>query len=128
MDLLKIIAIALIAVIAIVVLKPLRPELAMVLGVGTTILIILMVADELFEVVYSFYSIAEATNINKSIFSNILKIIGVGYLAEFGNGICEDSDCKSIGNKIILAGKVTIMVLALPIIKTLVNIIVEILP
>lgn len=128
MDLLKIVAIALIAVVAIVVLRPVRPELAMVLSVGTTVLIILMVADELFEVVYSFYSIAEATNINKSIFNNILKIIGVGYLAEFGNGICEDSECKSIGGKIVLAGKIAIMVLALPIIKTLVDIIMEILP
>lgn len=128
MDLLKIVAIALIAVVAIVVLRPVRPELAMLLSVGTTVLIILMVADELFDVVYSFYSIAEATNIDKSIFNNILKIIGVGYLAEFGNGICEDSDCKSIGSKIIFTGKIAIMVLALPIIKTLVNIIMEILP
>ena len=128
MDLLKIIAIAIISVVAIVVLKPIRPELALVLSVGSAVLIILMVADELFEVVYSFYSIAESANINGGIFTNILKIIGVGYIAEFGNGICEDSGCKNIGSKIIFAGQITIMVLALPIINTLVKIIVEIIP
>ena len=65
---------------------------------------------------------------DKSIFSNILKIMGVGYLAEFANNICIDGDCKSIGAKIIFAGKIAIMILALPIIKTLVNLIAEILP
>ena len=100
MDLLKIVAIALISVVSITILRPVRPELALLLGVATAILIIILVADELFEVIYSFYTIAETTNIDKNLFSNVIKIIGIGYLAEFGNNICEDSGCKSIGEKI----------------------------
>ncbi len=128
MDLLKVVAIGVTATIAIIILKPIKPEVSLLLGIGAAILISLMVADDLFEVIYSFYSIAEATAIDKSIFNNILKIIGIGYLTEFANNICVDSDSKSVGAKIVFAGKIAIMVLALPIIKSLVGIIVEILP
>ena len=128
MDLLKILAIAIVSIIAIVIIRPVKPEIAIILGVGSTVLIILLIADDLFEVVYSFYSIAEKTNVDKSLFSRVIKIIGIGYLAEFGNTICEDSGCKSIGDKIIFAGKITIMILALPIIENLIEIILEILP
>lgn len=128
MNLFKIIAIALIAVIAIVLLRQTKPEMALIVGIGASIIIVLSVMDELFEVVYSFYSMAEATKINKDIFTNILKIIGIGYVAEFGNGICVDSGCKGIGEKIVFAGKIAILMLALPIIKSLIAVIVEILP
>ncbi len=128
MNLFKIIAIALIAVIAIVLLRQTKPEMALIVGIGASIIIVLSVMDELFEVVYSFYSMAEATKINKDIFTNILKIIGIGYVAEFGNGICVDSECKGIGEKIVFAGKIAILMLALPIIKSLIAVIVEILP
>jgi len=128
MDLLKIIGIGLIAVISITILKPLRPEFTLIIGMGASILILLLVADEIFEVIYSFYQIAETTSIDKGIFSKVLKIIGIGYLSEFGNSICIDADCKGIGDKIIFAGKIAIMILALPIIKNLITIIIEILP
>ena len=128
MDLLKIIAIAIIAVIAITLLKPIRPEFALIIGVSTSLLIILLVADELFEVIYSFYQIAEITKIDKSVFTKVLKIIGIGYLTEFGNNICIDSNCKGIGEKIIFAGKIAIMTMSLPIFKSLIDIVVEILP
>ena len=128
MDLLKIVAIAIIAVISIVLLRPTKPEMALIVGIGASIIIVLSVTDELFEVVYSFYTIAETTKINENIFTNVLKIIGIGYVAEFGNGICVDSGCKGIGEKIVFAGKIAIMILALPIIKSLVSVSVEILP
>lgn len=101
MDLLKIVAIAIIAVISIVLLRPTKPEMALIVGIGASIIIVLSVTDELFEVVYSFYTIAETTKINENIFTNVLKIIGIGYVAEFGNGICVDSGCKGIGEKIV---------------------------
>jgi stage III sporulation protein AD len=68
------------------------------------------------------------TGIDKDLFSSILKIIGIGYITEFSANICVDSGSSSIGDKILLAGKVVILVLSLPIITSLINIIVEIMP
>lgn len=128
MSIVKIIAVGIMATVFIVLLRPSKPEIATVLAVGAGIIITLAVLDELFEIVYTFYDIAETTGIERGIFSSILKIIGIGYLTEFANGICVDSGAKSIGDKLQFAGKVVILLLALPILKSLINIIAEILP
>lgn len=128
MNIIKIVAVGIVATIFIVLLKPSRPEIATVLAVGAGIIITLSVLDELFEIVYTFYDIADSTGIERGIFSSILKIIGIGHLTEFANGICVDSGAKSIGDKLQFAGKVVILLLALPILENLIEIIAEILP
>ena len=111
-----------------VIRKTVKIVVAFVLAVGAGIIITLSVLDELFEIVYTFYDIADSTGIERGIFSSILKIIGIGYLTEFANGICVDSGAKSIGDKLQFAGKVVILLLALPILENLIEIIAEILP
>ena len=128
MNIIKIVILGIIATIFIVLLKPNRPEIATVLAVGAGIIITISVLDELFEIVYTFYDIADLTGIDKGIFSTILKIIGIGYLTEFANGICVDSGAKSIGEKLQFAGKIVILLISLPILENLIQIIAEILP
>lgn len=128
MNFLQIVAIGIVSAMLITVLKQAKPEIAILLGVAVGIIIIIMVVDELYEVVLTFYNIAETSGIAGDIFLLVLKIIGIGYIAEFSSSLCTDSGCKSIGEKILFAGKVVIMLLALPVIKDLFLMIVEILP
>ena len=127
MNILQIAAIGIIAAVLITLLKETKPELAIMLGVAAGVIIIILVVDELYEVV-AFYNIAEVSGIAGGIFTTVLKIIGIGYVTEFAANVCSDSGCKSVGDKIQFAGKVVIMVLALPIINSLLSLIVEILP
>lgn len=128
MNILQIAAIGVIAAVLITLLKETKPELAVMLGVAAGVIIIILVVDELYEVVVAFYNIAEVSGIAGGIFTTVLKIIGIGYVTEFAANVCADSGCKSVGDKIQFAGKVVIMVLALPIINSLLSLIVEILP
>ncbi|HPG92235.1 MAG TPA: stage III sporulation protein AD [Clostridia bacterium] len=128
MNFVQIIIIAVIAVAATLVIRQINPEISMLVGIGSGVLVLILVLDELYEVVYAFYNIAEISGVNKSLFSTILKIIGIGYLAEFGNGICVDANAKSLGDKLLLAGKVVILVTALPIIMQLIQTIMELAP
>ncbi len=58
----------------------------------------------------------------------ILKIIGIAYIAEFGAQVTRDAGQDSIASKIELAGKVLIMVMAIPIITVMIETIIQILP
>ena len=60
-------------------------------------------------------------------FGLVIKIIGVGYLVEFGASICSDSGNSSIAEKIILGGKIIIFTMAIPIITSLFEIIMSLL-
>ena len=49
----------------------------------------------------------------------LLKIVGVGYLTEFGAGILMDFGSNSIADKVTLAGKITIVLLSMPVVESL---------
>ena len=128
MDILQIAGIAIVAVITIAILKQSRPELALVLGIGAGTVILIMILDSLFEVIYTFYGLAESASMDSGLFKSVLKIVGVGYISEFTSSICIDAGNKSVADKVMLAGKVGIMLLALPIIKSLVSVVAQIVP
>lgn len=123
MDFYKIIALALISVIAISVVKQLKPEFAVPLTVGASVVILCLLCDKLYEVVYAFYDFAEQTSIDSDAISCVIKVVGIGYLAEFSNNICIDTNCKSIGDKVMLASKIAIIFCALPIVEKLLDLI-----
>ena len=128
MDLVKIIGIALVTTFAVMVLRPKKPELAAIVSIAGGVIVLLMAVDAFGSVIASFTSIVNRTGINSEVFSALLKIIGIGYLTDFAAGICTDAGNNSMAQKVSLAGKVIILVLALPIIDNLIQIVVGILP
>ena len=128
MDIVKVIGIALVTTFAVMVLRPTKPELAAVVSIAGGVVVLLMFVDSLSQVLGGFTAIVNRTGIKSEIFSALLKIIGIGYLTDFAAGICSDAGNTSMAQKVTLAGKVIILVLALPIIDNLIQIIVGILP
>ena len=63
--------------------------------------------------------IADKTGIPSSVYKVVGKIISVGYIADCSAGVVEDTGQKALAEKIVLGGKLIIMVLSLPIVTTL---------
>ena len=118
-EIVKIIGVAFITTIAAILLKQTKPELSFVLTVTGVILIFMLIADSLQNTLTIFEKIATFTGVQNSLIKTLLKIVGVGYLTEFGAGILNDFGSHSIADKVILGGKITIVVLAIPIIEGL---------
>lgn len=119
MDFSKILIIAIFAVITISLIKQIKSEFAIALSVGVSVVLMLMLFDELFNVVQTFYNLSDKAQIDSGIFSIVIKVVGIGYLAEFTNNVCVDANCKSVGDKVILASKIAILLCALPIVENL---------
>ena len=119
MEILKIILIGITTCVAVILLKQFKPELALIVSLAGGMVILLIVANSLTNVVGYFTQVATKTNINLKMFSSILKIVGVGYLTEFGANVCTDTGNNSLGDKILLGGKVVILCFALPIINSM---------
>ena len=123
----KIIGVALITCIATLVVKPVRPDFAVFISIVGGIIILFMLAGYLTEIFDVFNQIFNFTNVNSSIYKIIFKIIGVGYLVEFTASLCSDSGNSSIGDKVLLGGKIIILVMALPIVTSILEIVMELL-
>ena len=128
MEILKIVGVGLATAIAYILVKQVKNEFAIFVGLAGTVLILLLIVTKLTNVIEYFVEIVEKTGVDKSVFFAILKIVGVGYLTEFAANLCNDIGTSSMGNKIVLGGKIVILCLALPIITSLIDIVVSIMP
>lgn len=123
MDFYKIALLALFSIAGILLIKQLKPEFVVPMTIGVSVLLLLMICDELYNVVYTFYNFADLANIDSEAISCVIKVVGIGYLAEFSNNVCIDANCKSVGDKVLLASKVAILFCALPIVEKLFGVI-----
>ena len=110
---------ALVCVCVFVVVKQFKPEMATIVAVASGVALTIVVCQQLFDVVYSFYNLSSLAGVDSQAVTCIVKVVGIGYLGEFTNSICVDSNCKSIGEKVLLATKLAIVLCALPIVEGL---------
>ncbi len=128
MEIFQIVGLGILATIIVVILKELRPEFAILVSIVTGVIIFTLILNKLIYVVDTISTLQSRVDVNISYFNTILKIIGMAYIVEFASQISRDAGESSIAMKIEFAGKVLIMVLAIPIILALMDLIVKILP
>lgn len=128
MEVFRIIGVGLVTALTVLIVKQIKPDIAVVLGMAGGIIMILMLVDSLTNIVASFSSILKKSGLTTGIFSTVLKIIGVGYITEFSANLCADSGSSSIADKVLLAGKIIILVISMPIISNIIEIISGLLP
>ena len=118
-EILKILGVAFITAIAAVILRVTKPELSFAVTVTGIIVILLFLVDSLRDTLTIFSSISAMTGMDNGLMKTLLKIVGVGYITEFGAGILSDFGSASLADKVILGGKITIVVLSFPVIESL---------
>lgn len=128
MEIIKIIGIALIALIIIIMLKQYRPEYAIFISLLTGVLILFLVMDRLTGIINLIQSIKDKFSINTQFIALLIKITGIAFLSEFAVSICKDSGEAAIASKIELGSKIIIISMSIPIISSLLEIILKILP
>ena len=128
MEIIKIIGIALIALIIIIMLKQYRPEYAIFISILTGVLILFLVMDRLTGIINLIESIQSKFSINTQFIALLIKITGIAFLSEFAVSICKDSGEAAIASKIELGSKIIIISISIPIISSMLEIILKILP
>jgi len=128
MEIFQIVAIGLIAAILSVLIKNQKPEISIYIGLTTGIFIFIFVATKLQSVIEILNNLVTEINIDDIYLSTILKIVGIAYIAEFGAQVCKDAGEGVIASKIEFGGKVLIMVMAVPILVSLMDLIINIVP
>lgn len=123
MTILQIAIVAIVAVVGIMVVKPFNKDIALVISIGIGILILISVCDRLYDVVYTFYDISNQAQVDSKSIECVIKVVGIGYLAEFSNNICIDAGNKNIGEKVLFASRIAILLCVLPILQNLFDVI-----
>lgn len=124
----KIIGIALVTCIASIVVRPIRNDFAIIISIVGGVIVLFYVISYISNIFGVFSQIFKVSGISTSLYSIILKIIGIAYLTEFSASICSDTGNSSLGDKVMLGGKIIILVMALPIVTSIMDIVMGLLP
>ncbi len=121
------VGIAFVTAVAALVLKSTKPELAFAVTVAGSVILLLFVFETFRDTLSIFSEIAEKTGIESSLVKVILKMVGIGYLVEFSAGILNDFGQNSLADKLVFCGKIVVLVLAVPIIESVLDLVIRLL-
>lgn len=128
MDILQIVLLGVVAAILYILLKEVNKSLAFFLILITGIIIFFSIIQQIQLIFETIRSLGNQANIQTLYLNTILKIIGISYIAEIGSHLTKDAGLDSVSKYIELAGKIFILLLAVPIITTVIEAIIGFLP
>jgi len=126
MEIIKIIAFAFMALFIVLIFKGKRDDLAIQVSIAAGILIFLFMVNKLTVIMGFLQTLANKANIDVVYLNTVFKILGIAYLASFCSEICKDAGESSIAAKVEFAGKILILVLAIPILMAVMQSILKI--
>ena len=117
----SVLGIAIVAVAACVLLQKTNPEFSMAVALITGILIFLFVLSSFTPILKTLEYWMNEFHLNNVYFMTVIKTLGVCYLTQLASDTCKDAGYVSVASKVELAGKVTILLLALPLLENLLS-------
>lgn len=127
MTIFQLVGVAFVTAVAAILLKETKPELSFAVTVAGSVILLLFVFRLFESEMGIFGKIAEVTGISASFIGILLKMVGVGYLVEFAAGILNDFGQSSLADKLVFCGKIVILLLAIPIIESVLSLIIDLL-
>jgi len=127
-EIVQIVGLGFIVTLLILTIRSQRPEIAVQISLALAAIIFLIVLAKIEVVLNLFRDLADKANISRMYLNTILKIIGIAYITEFGAQVCRDAGEGAVASKIELAGKILVMVMAIPIIALVLETIIRLIP
>ncbi len=118
-EVIKIVGIAFVTAISTILLRSTKPELAFAVTVTGVVVCLIFLFDALKGSMQVLTSISETTGVDNALIRVMLKIVGIAYVTEFSAGVLQDFGAASVADKVVLGGKLTILVMSFPIIQGL---------
>lgn len=119
MNILQTIAIAVIGVILCITVRQEHPVFALLTGTVTGIFVLLGILSGVSQAIDYATQLIAQTNAYNEHFQSVLKAVGICYITQFTADLCSDAGEPSIASKVELAGRIAILVISLPMIRTL---------
>ena len=120
MELLRVAAIGLTGVLIALQFKSQKSEYGLYIGIATGMILLCGSMDEMKSII-SLLSGFDTPMIAGTLGRTLMKIVLLTYIAEFAAGICRDAGYQSISGQIEVFGKLSILILSLPALRTLLS-------
>jgi len=127
MEVFQVIGIALIGAVSAVLLRSSRPELGMLVSLGSGILILSIGFDAIAEVFCTVERLLQRGGIEGEHAEILFKSLGICLVTQIAADTCKDSGEGSIGSKVEFFGKLAVLTVSLPLFSQLLSIVTSLL-
>ena len=128
MDIYKIVALSIVAVLLITILKSVKKEdFALIITIIISVILFTLVLVKLESITVLLESLVQKSGINKEYLTLLLKVTGISYVIELATNICKDAGNSAIASKVEMLGKISIVVLTIPILTSVISTVLNIL-
>ena len=125
MNIIIIASVALIAAILSLVLKQYKPEYSLFISISAGILIFLSVLAVTRPIMDFINSLTAQTGLSGVYAEVLIKSLAVCYITQLASDCCTDAGETAIAGKLQIAGKVAILLIALPMFQSLTELVTE---
>lgn len=100
-------------------IKNLKPEYGQVLLMAMGVFLFFFAFSYLDVIKQMLETITEHITIKQTYLTILMKMTGIAYVCEFASNLCKDAGCQTIASQVEMIGKLSMLLLSMPIVTSL---------
>lgn len=121
MEIVKVAVVGIIATLLAIKLKGYNQEYSIYISLAASIFILVFAVGQLKMIVEFMETISGYISMNSIYLRTLLKLVGIAYVCEFASSLCKDAGYGAIAGQIEIVGKLSILVVSMPIVLALLD-------
>ena len=122
-----IMALLIVAMVLALSLKSRNPEISSLVSIAVCLVIVFLWVERIRTILSGMKRIINYIHIDRLYIGILIKLIGIAYICEFAAGISKDAGYQAIASQIELVGKLTMLMVSMPVLMQVLNTILELL-
>lgn len=122
-----IMSLLLVAVVLALSLKSRNPEISSIVSLAVCLVIVGLCIERIRTILAGMNRIINYIHVDKVYLGILIKLLGIAYICEFAAGISKDAGYQAVASQIELVGKLTMLMVSMPVLMQVLNVILELL-
>lgn len=126
MNLLSVVFSTVIVVLIAIKVKEVNAAFSVILSIGACLMLMYYVLDRFSRISGYIDRLTSYVSVNITYIEIILKMTGIAYICQFSSDICRDAGYGAAASQIEMAGKVSMILLSMPVLMSVIDLVVAV--
>lgn len=113
--------VAIVSTIMLVMIRQIKPDFAPLVVLAIAGIVLVMIHSVVREVVFFLTDLAGIAGVGANILNSFLQIVGVTYLIAYGAQFCRDAGEGAIAEILEMGGKMVMVAMAIPVLRSILD-------
>lgn len=128
-DVMNLIAVSFAAVIVVLIaikIKDMDSGYGVILSMAGCVMVMYFVVSRFRQITDYIDRITAYISVNITYIDVIMKMIGLAYVCQFSSDLCRDAGYNAIASQVEMAGKISLILLSMPVLMSVIDLVVKI--